>query len=354
VDKRIAVIKKDDRVTSIAVRIPRKHKKEETSMIARRVLLSAAGLAAPSARALAQASWPIRPARLIVPYAAGGPTDTVARILAERVSGTAPEHVVVENRAGGGALPGTEAVARAPRDGSTLLFTTVVHAVHRALHGRRLTFDPQADFAPVALIGVVPQVIMVPPDSPVRDMPGLIDFLRAGPRAYGSSGVGGSSHLGVELLKAMTGTQAEHIPYRGTAPAVSDLLAGRIALVMDSVATGAAQVRAGALRGIATTGARRSEALPNLPTVAETLPGFEATTWNAVLAPAGTPTPMIEAMSAAIWRAIGDDSTQARLTELGVQLPMPDDRNPAATGRFIASETAKWERLVREARITVE
>jgi tripartite-type tricarboxylate transporter receptor subunit TctC len=323
-------------------------------MIERRALLGTAGLAALSAPAFAQGHWPDRPVRLVVPYAAGGPTDAVARILAERLSNVLPERVVVENRAGGGALPGTEAVARAPKDGGTFLFTTVVHAVHRALHGSRLTFDPQADFAPVALIGVVPQVIMVPPNSPVHDIKGLLDFLRSGQHAYGSSGVGGSSHLGVELLKSMTNTQAEHIPYRGTAPAVADLLAGRIALVMDSVATGAAQVRAGALRGIATTGARRSEALPDLPTVAEAIPGFEATTWNAVLAPAGTPAPMVGAMSAAIWKALGDPATQARVSELGVQAPAPEERSPAATGRFIALETAKWERLIRNARITVE
>jgi tripartite-type tricarboxylate transporter receptor subunit TctC len=323
-------------------------------MIERRALLGTAGLATLSAPAFSQGHWPDRPVRLVVPYAAGGPTDAVARILAERLSNVLSERVVVENRAGGGALPGTEAVARAPKDGGTFLFTTVVHAVHRALHGSRLTFDPQADFAPVALIGVVPQVIMVPPNSPVHDMKGLIDFLRSGQHAYGSSGVGGSSHLGVELLKSMTNTQAEHIPYRGTAPAVADLLAGRIALVMDSVATGAAQVRAGALRGIATTGARRSEALPDLPTVAEAIPGFEATTWNAVLAPAGTPAPMVQAMSAAIWKALGDPAAQARVSELGVQAPTLEERSPAATGRFIALETAKWERLIRNARITVE
>ncbi|WP_458097795.1 Bug family tripartite tricarboxylate transporter substrate binding protein [Roseomonas sp. WA12] len=328
-------------------------------MIERRALLGAAGLAALSAPALAQsappaAAWPDRPVRLVVPYAAGGPTDAVARILADRMSNTLPQRVVVENRAGGGALPGTEAVARSPRDGGTLLFTTVVHAVHRALHGPRLTFDPQADFSPVALVGVVPQVIMVPPNSPVRDVKGLIEDLRTNHRAYGSSGVGGSSHLGIELLKSVAGVPADHVPYRGTAPAVADLLAGRIAVVMDSVATGAAQVRAGALRGIATTGLRRSEALPDLPTVAESIAGFEATTWNAVLAPAGTPPSMLESMSASIWRAVGDEATQAKLSELGVQAPAQADRNPVATARFIAAETAKWERLVKEAGITVE
>jgi tripartite-type tricarboxylate transporter receptor subunit TctC len=328
-------------------------------MIERRALLGAVGLAALSAPALAQPSspqpgWPDRPVRLIVPYAAGGPTDVVARIVADRMSNTLPQRVVVENRAGGGALPGTETVARAPKDGSTLLFTTVVHAVHRALHGPRLTFDPQADFTPIALVGVVPQVILVPPNSSVRDVKGLLEDLRVRQRAYGSSGVGGSSHLGMELLKSMTGVQAEHIPYRGTAPAVADLLAERIAVVMDSVATGAPQVRAGALRGIATTAARRSEALPDLPTVAESIPGFEATTWNAVLAPAGTPAPVVEAMSAAIWKAIGDEATQAKLSELGVQAPAPADRNPAATARFVAAETAKWERVVKEAGISVD
>lgn len=282
---------------------------------------------------------------------AGGPTDAVARILAERMSSNLPERVVVENRAGGGALPGTEAVARAPKDGSVLLFTTVVHAVHRALHGSRLTFNPQADFTPVALIGVVPQVIMVPPSSPVTDIKGLIAYLRAGQYSYGSSGVGGSSHLGIELLKSMTGVAAEHIPYRGTAPAVADLLGGRIAVVMDSVATGAGQVKSGALRGIATTGLQRSLALPDLPTVAETLPSYEATTWNAVLAPAGTPDNMIQAMSRAIWAAVENDTVKAKLEELGVQIPAPEDRNPAAARRFIAAETTKWERLIKEANI---
>jgi tripartite-type tricarboxylate transporter receptor subunit TctC len=322
-------------------------------MIGRRVLL--AGLALPSLTGLAQAqAWPDRPVRLVVPYAAGGPTDVVARLLAERMSNALPQRVLVENRAGAGALLGTEAVARAPKDGSTLLFTTVVHAVHRALHGARLTFDPAGDFAPVALVGVVPQVIMVPPASPVRDMPGLLAFLRSGQHAYGSSGAGGSSHLGVELLKSMTGVGAEHIPYRGTAPAVVDLLAGRIALVMDSVATGAAQLRSGALRGIATTGARRSSALPDLPTVAETVPGFEATTWNAVLAPAGTSAPVIAAVSGAITGALGDAAVQARVAELGVEVPAPADRNPEAAARFIAAETAKWEKLIAEAGIRAE
>ena len=322
-------------------------------MIHRRALLATLALPLAAGPAAAQA-WPDRPVRLVVPYAAGGPTDTVARLLAERLSNALPQRVVVENRAGGSALIGTEAVARAPRDGSTLLFTTVVHAVHRALHGARLSFDPAADFAPVALVGVVPQVIMVPPSSPVRDVPGLLDFLRGGQHAYGSSGAGGSSHLGVELLKSMTGVPAEHVPYRGTAPAVVDLLAGRIALVMDSVATGAAQVRSGALRGIATTGARRSAALPDLPTVAETVPGFEATTWNAVLAPAGTPAPMIAAISAAIWTALNDSAVQARLVELGVEVPPPEDRTPEAAGRFVAAETAKWEKLVAERGIRAE
>ncbi|EHM01769.1 hypothetical protein HMPREF9946_01836 [Acetobacteraceae bacterium AT-5844] len=313
--------------------------------------MAAAGLMALPRIALAQTKWPDRPVRLLVPYAAGGPTDAVARILAERMSGNLPERVVVENRAGGGALPGTEAVARAPKDGSVLLFTTVVHAVHRALHGSRLTFDPQGDFTPVALIGVVPQVIMVTPSSPVTDIKGLIAYLRAGQYSYGSSGVGGSSHLGIELLKSMTGVAAEHIPYRGTAPAVADLLGGRIAVVMDSVATGSGQVKSGALRGIATTGLQRSLALPDLPTVAETLPGYEATTWNAVLAPAGTPDDMIQAMSRAIWAAVENDTVKAKLEELGVQIPAPEDRNPAAAGRFIAAETTKWERLIKEANI---
>ncbi|UFN46845.1 tripartite tricarboxylate transporter substrate binding protein [Roseomonas sp. OT10] len=319
--------------------------------------LLAAGLAIPALvprPGRAQAAWPDRPVRMVVPYAAGGPTDAVARLVAERLSSDLPQRVVVENRGGGGALPGTEAVARAPRDGSTLLFTTVVHAVHRALHGGRLTFDPAADFAPVALVGVVPMVILVPPDSPYRDLPSLLAALRRDAQPYGSSGVGGSSHLGVELLKSMTGIRTEHIPYRGTGPAVVDLLAGRVALVMDSVATGAAQVKAGALRGLATTGPRRSSALPELPTVAETVPGFEATTWNAVLSPAGTDPAVLDAQNAAIGRVLADGAVQEKLAALGVEIPPPDQRSREAAAAFVAAETRKWEGLIREAGIRAE
>lgn len=322
-------------------------------MLKRRALLGTLALPLLATPSLAQ-SWPDRSVRLIVPYAAGGPTDTVARLLAERLSANLPQRVVVENRAGGSAMIGTEVVARAPKDGSTLLFTTVVHAVHRALHGTRLTFDPVADFAPVSLVGVVPSVIMVPPSSPVQDMPGLLQYLRSGERAYGSSGAGGASHLGVELLKSMTGVRAEHIPYRGTAPAVVDLIAGRIALVMDSVATGAAQVRGGTLRGIATTGLRRSSALPDLPTVAETVPGFEATTWNAVLAPSGTPDATLAAISTAINAALAEPALQARLVELGVELPPVAERTIEGARRFVAAETTKWEKLIAEAGIRAE
>jgi tripartite-type tricarboxylate transporter receptor subunit TctC len=319
----------------------------------RALLLGGLGLPLSAASSVAN-SWPDRPVRLIVPYAAGGPTDVVARMLAEHLSANLPQRVVVENRAGGGALIGTEAVARAPKDGSTLLFTTVVHAVHRALHGPRLTFDPAADFTAVALVGVVPQVIMVPPSSPVRDLPGLLQHLRSGQHAYGSSGAGGSSHLGVELLKSLTGVQAEHIPYRGTAPAVVDLLAGRVALVMDSVATGAAQVRGGSLRGIATTGPRRSSALPDLPTVAETIPGFAATTWNAVLAPSGTPGSTLAAISTAVSAALGDAALQGRLAELGVEVPPAPERTIEAARQFVASETEKWAKLIADAGIRAD
>ncbi len=322
-------------------------------MMLRRTALAAALL---PVAARAQGWAPDRPVRLVVPYAAGGPTDIVARLLAERLSADLPQRVVVENRAGAGAMLGTEAVARAPKDGSVLLFTTVVHAVHRALHGARLPFDPVADFAPVALVGVVPMVVLVRPDAPWADMPALVAALRAAnpPLAYGSSGTGGSSHLGVELLAAMTGTRAEHIPYRGTAPALQDLLGGRIALLMDSVATGAGPVRAGQLRALATTGPARSAALPEVPTLAETVPGFAATTWNAILAPFGTPPATLAAIGAAVGRALSDPSLAARLADLGVDVPPTDRRGPAPAAAFIAAETAKWGQVIATAGIRAE
>ncbi|PZW45656.1 tripartite-type tricarboxylate transporter receptor subunit TctC [Humitalea rosea] len=329
-------------------------------MTTRRIILAAPALAFAGrafAQPAAQPTWaPDRPIRLIVPYAAGGPTDVVARLLAERLSAELPQRVLVENRAGGGAMIGTEAVAHAPKDGSALLFTTVVHAVHRALQGARLPFDPAVDFAPVALVGVVPMVLLVGPRAPWADMPALLAALRAAnpPLAYGSSGTGGSSHLGVELLKSMTGVQAEHIPYRGTAPALQDLLGGRISLLMDSVATGAAPVRAGTLRGLATTGAARSPALPEVPTLAETVPGFVATTWNAILAPAGTPPATVAGLSAAIGRALSDPALAERLAGLGVDVPPPEGRTPEATASFISAETAKWTRVIETAGIKAE
>ncbi|MCX7372108.1 MAG: tripartite tricarboxylate transporter substrate-binding protein [Alphaproteobacteria bacterium] len=308
----------------------------------RRALIAA--IAAPPLAAPALAHAQSTP-RLVVPFAAGGPTDVVARMLAQSMG------AVVENRAGGAGLPATEFVARAPKDGSVLLFTTVIHAVHRALHGARLSFDPIADFAPAALIGVVPMVILVRPDGPA-DLPALLAMLRAQPgqHSYGSSGVGGSSHLGVELLKAMAGVDVAHVPYRGTAPALADLLAGRVLLVMDSVATGAPQVRQGALRALATTAERRSAALPDAPLVADTVPGFAATTWNAVLAPAATPTGVVEGVSAACARFARAEA--ARLADLGVQVP--DDMSPAATARFVTEETRKWEGLIARAGIRAE
>ena len=205
-----------------------------------------------------------------------------------RWAGGCPQRVVVENRPGAGSILGTEAVARGPKDGSVFLTATVAHAVNPALY-RTLSFDPVADFRGVGLIGTVPLLLVVPAASPAKDLAGLLAMLRERPGGhdYGSAGNGSAQHLGAELLQAMAGVQVNHIPYRGNPTALTDLAAGRLTFVVESMATTLPQVRGGTLRALAVTAPERVPLAPEIPTVAETIPGYAAWTWNAILAPAG-------------------------------------------------------------------
>jgi tripartite-type tricarboxylate transporter receptor subunit TctC len=241
-------------------------------------------------------------------------------------------------------------VAKGPRDGSVFLTATVAHAVNPALHAR-LPFDPVRDFRGVGLIGTVPLLVVVPQASPAKDLPGLLDMLRQKPGAfdYGSAGNGSAQHIGAELLRSMAGLSVNHIPYRGNPTALTDLAAGRLAFVIESMATTLPQVRGGTLRALAVTSPARVALAPEVPTVAETLPGYAAWTWNAILAPAGVPEEAVTGMNAAMTAVLAEPSLVARLEELGLELR--PGMTPAAVDAFVAAESDKWQGVMRAAGI---
>lgn len=319
--------------------------------MAGRILLFA-GVVCASFAAYAQqdtSSWPERTVNFVVPYAAGGPTDVAARIVAETIN--LGQRVIVENVTGAGTVVGTTRVAKAPKDGHVFLVATVAHSVNDVLYSN-LPFDTAKDFSSVALIGIVPQIILVRNDLPATSIDELIRIARSTPQqlSYGSAGIGSAQHLAAELLKSMTKLDAIHVPYRGSAPAVIDLIGGRLDFVIDSAATALQQIRSGSVRAIAVTTQHRLPSLPDVPTVAESVAGYEAYTWNAVLAPAGTENKILLRMNAAINTALAEPRTRARLEELGVTLA--ERSTPESTQSFVASEMAKWQPLLRRAGIT--
>jgi tripartite-type tricarboxylate transporter receptor subunit TctC len=324
-------------------------------MLTRRQTLTAlatAGLGLPGP-ATSQTGYPARPVRIVIPFSAGGPTDIVARIIAERLTARLGQSFVVEARPGAGGAIAAEAVARAAPDGHTLLIgTATTHAVNPALQ-TRLPFDPVADFAPIAQFARVPIIVVVHPDLPARDLPAFIALLRErqGQLNYGSSGTGSMGHLAGVLLMQRLGAQATHVPYRGSAPMTADLLAGRVQFATDALASVAPYVRDGRLRAIAIATPDRAAALPDVPTFAEAgLPGYEAYTWNVLFAPAGTPAPVIGALNAALNAIVAEPDVVHRLAEMGQ--PAVTGTTPQGTADFVRGELAKWAPVVRASGVT--
>jgi tripartite-type tricarboxylate transporter receptor subunit TctC len=320
----------------------------------RRALLAGLATSALAHPVLGQAAWPTQSVRLVVPFSAGGPTDIPARLFADELSKILPQRVVVENRTGAGVVVGADVVAKAPKDGNTLLYNTVAHSVLRGLFPH-LPFDPIADFQPVALMGQIPLVLLVNKDLPVQTLPELIKLFRDNPGKYdyGSSGNGGAVHLGTELfLKRAGGLKVNHIPYRGTAQVMPDLLSGRLAMFMDVAATGLANAARGETRALGISAEQRIPQAPELPTFAESgVSNAESYTWHMVLAPAGTPPAAVEAANHAFNRVAKLPVVQQKLGEMAMLVR--SDTTPAAATAYLNSEVAKWEAIIRDAGIHI-
>jgi tripartite-type tricarboxylate transporter receptor subunit TctC len=311
----------------------------------------AAGLPVVSRIAWAQA-YPSRPVRLIVPFAPGGASDITARLIGQWLSERLGQPFVIENRPGGGGNLGTEAVVRAPPDGYTLLLCGTPNATNAALYDK-LNFNFIRDIAPVAGIEREPHVMVVNSSVPAKTVPEFIAYAKANPGklTMASGGNGTPSHVFGELFKMMAGVEMVHVPYRSVGPALTDLLGGQVQIVFPTTVSSIEYIRAGRLRALAVTAATRSEALPQIPTVSEFVPGFEATGWYGVGAPKSTPAEIVDMLNKEINAALADHKIKARLTDLGgTVLAGP----PADFGGLIADETEKWTKVIRAANIKAE
>lgn len=325
----------------------------------RRQLLSALGVAgalaalgrAPSA--FAQAPWPARPVKLVMPHAPGGPTDVIARAIAAHVSRTLGQQVFVESRLGASGNIGTEYVARSAPDGYTALYQSSVFAIVPSLF-KHLAFDPMRSFAPVALPANINVVLLANHNLPVTGLADFIQYLRAnsGKLAYGSGGSGNITHLAVEVMLQAIGSSAVHVPYKGTAPAMVDLLGGQIQFMLDAVNTASPYVKDQRVRAIAVTGAQRSSLLPDVPTLAEAgLKIQPMASWQMVLVPAGTPLAIVDTLNAAVNKATADADLQRQFAAQGVQL---QQSTPAQCAALLRSEVANWARVARSAGVQPE
>jgi tripartite-type tricarboxylate transporter receptor subunit TctC len=289
--------------------------------------------------------YPTRPVRWIVPYTPGGATDVTARLIGQRLAERLGQPFFIENRPGAGANIGTEAVINSPPDGYTLLLTSTANAINATLY-RKLPFNFLQDIALVAGIERIPLVMEVNPSVPATTVGEFIAYAKNNPGkiSYASSGTGTSLHLTGELFKAMTGVDIIHVPYRGSAPALADLISGQVQLMFDNVSSSVEHIRAGKVRALAVTSLDRSEQLPDIPTVNDTVPGFDSSSVYGVGVPKGTPVAIIEELNREINDAIADPLIKTRLRALGV-VPIPG--SPKEFGRLMTAETEKWAKVVR-------
>lgn len=303
----------------------------------------------------AQDAWPSKPIKMLLPYAAGGPTDVVARTIAAKLSDRLGQPVVADNKVGAGGNIASEFVAKSRSDGYTALYHSSGIAVTPALY-KNMAYDPANDFTPVAMPASIPAIIVAGPGLPenITTLKQLVEYLKAHPgqASFGSGGIGNITHLGIELLLKGTGTKAVHVPYKGTAPAMTDLIGGRITFMLDALSSALPFVRDKRVRALAVTSLKRAPVLPEVPTVAETvLPGFEATTWHGILLPKSAPQPIVSRMNAEINAVVAQPDMLKQFAPQGVQLHAS---TPAQFDAFLRSEIKRWTAVARDAGVQPE
>ena len=301
----------------------------------------------------AYAQYPNKPIRLVVPYPPGGPTDFVGRAVAAKLTELLAQQIVVDNRPGAGTVIASEMIARAAPDGYNLLFGTGGGTFLAPLILPKVPYDPQKDFAPVAMLVMSPQVLVVHPSVGANSVKELIAVAKTKPGQlnFSSVGTGTSPHLGGELFKSLAGVDIVHVPYKGTAPGMTDLIAGRVQLAFSSIPTVLTHVQAGRLKMLGTGGTKRSPALPDIPPIADTLPGFELVTWYAVFAPAGTPAAIINRLNSEIAKVLKDADIQKRFGAQGLE---PVVMTPQELRRYTESDVSRWTRLIKAANIKAQ
>lgn len=325
-------------------------------LLHRRAVLAAASIALCGIVQAQPQGWPSRPIRIVVPFPAGGPTDITARVVGQAIGESLRTSVIVENRAGAHGFIGVTEAAKAPADGYTLMMASIgTMAINPRLH-EKIPYDANQDFAPVSLVVTVPIVVVANPQAlPVKSIPELVAHLKANPGKvnFASAGSGGSSHLVPEYFKYRTGTFMTHIPYKGSGPAISDVVAGQVQLMFDTLLTSTPFVKSGKLKMLAVTTAQRLPDYPDVPTMAEALgmKDFEASSWYALYAPAGTPTDIVRRLSAEVDAALKKPAVAKRLTDLGA---VPVGGTPEKLAAFQQAEQAKWGRVIQAAKIKAD
>mgnify|MGYP003417927468 FL=1 len=315
-----------------------------------RGLAAALALGAAMPAALAQSSKPIR---LVVPFPAGGATDLFARTLSQKMGERLGTSIVIDNKPGAGGSLGSDMAAKATADGQTLLFTTTsTHSIGPAI-GAKLPYDTVRDFTPIAHVGNAPSIMLVPNSSPAKTVKEWIEYAKKNPGKlnYASSGNGTIVQLTAELFKAQAGVFVTHIPYKGTGLAIPDLVTGQLDVLFDSLPTGMPHVRDGRLRALAVTTLKRTPLAPDLPPVADTLPGFESNTWFGLYGPKGLPAEVVNRVNTAANQALSDPEVRAKLTTLGIE---PVTSTPAQLAKMVAEDQAKWKRIIAERKIVNE
>ncbi|WP_200844295.1 tripartite tricarboxylate transporter substrate binding protein [Rhizobium sp. 18065] len=317
-------------------------------------ILAASLLAGVMSVGPAQAEFPERAVTLVVPFAAGGSTDVVARVIAERMSADLGQQVVVQNVGGAGGSLGAGNVARAEPDGYTILMGTVATHALNPLILKNKPYDAETDFAPVSLLVVVPNVLVVNPQLPVKDVKELLALLKAEPEkySYASSGNGTPLHLSGELFNAMAGVKMQHVPYKGSGPALTDVIGNQVPIMFDNLPSSSGHIKAGTLRALAVTTAERAPSFPDVPTMAEAgIPGYETYTWNALFAPKGTPKDVVDRLNASAKVAMADPAVVERMKEFSATVVASSPEELAA---HVKAEMAKWTPVVRDANVQMD